>query len=54
MNKKHYSNFDVPMGSYDGAETYQLIEIYLLNILTTEMNLECNLCLYRDDGTPSL
>jgi len=38
------------MGSYDGAETCQLIGIYLLNLLTTEMNLECNLGLYRDDG----
>jgi len=47
--KKHDSNFDVTMGSYDGAETCQLFGIYLLNLLTTEMNLECNLGLYRDD-----
>jgi len=50
MDKKHDSNFDVTMGSYDGTETCQLIGIYLLNLLTTEMNLECNLGLYRDDG----
>jgi len=38
------------MISYNGAETCQLIGIYLLNLLTTEMNLECNLGLYREDG----
>jgi len=48
--RKHDSNFDVTMGSYEDAETCQLIEIYRLNLLTTEMDLECNLCLYRDDG----
>jgi len=37
--KKHDSNFDVIMGSYDGAETCQLTGIYLLNLLTTEMEL---------------
>jgi len=29
---------------------WQLIGIYLLNLLTTEINLECNLGLYRDNG----
>jgi len=48
--KQHDSNFDVTIGSYDGAETCQLIGIYLLNLLTTEINLECHLGLYRDNG----
>jgi len=56
--KMHHINFDVILGSYESAETCQLIGIYLLNLLTTEMNLKCNLGLYRDDrlivceGTP--
>jgi len=50
MDKKHDSNFDVTMGSYDGAETCQLIGISLLYLLTTAMDLEYNLGLYRDDG----
>jgi len=58
MKKKQESDFDDNMESYDGAEICQLIGIYLLNLLTTERNLECNLGLYRDDwlivceGTP--
>jgi len=36
------------MGNYDSAETCPLIRVYLLNLLTTEMNLECNLGLYME------
>ena len=37
------------MGSYDGAEVYQLVGLYLLNLLTNEFG-KGNIGLYRDDG----
>ncbi|PFX25800.1 hypothetical protein AWC38_SpisGene9547 [Stylophora pistillata] len=40
--------FDVTMGSYDGAETCQLVGCYLLSQLATIP--EINIGLYRDDG----
>ena len=42
------SNFDVTMGSYDGAETCDLVGLYLLSILTEKFG--NNIGLYRDDG----
>ena len=33
MKKGNKGIFDVTMGSYDGAEVYELVEIYILNIL---------------------
>ena len=30
--KKENPNFDVTMGSYDGAESYKLIGIYIVNV----------------------
>lgn len=42
------SNFDVTMGSFDGAETCTLVGIYLLSQLPKE--LQNRLGLYRDDG----
>ena len=41
------SKFDVTMGSFDGAETCELIGIYLLSQL---QHLDINIFLYRDDG----
>ena len=41
------TNFDVTMGSYDGAETCELIGLFLLSEM---QNLEINVGLYRDDG----
>jgi hypothetical protein len=40
-------DFDVTMGSYDGAETCELIGLLLLFQLRT---LNINIGLYRDDG----
>jgi hypothetical protein len=45
--KKVNSKFDVTMGSFDGAETCELIGLYLLSQL---QNLDINIGLYRDDG----
>ena len=45
--KKGNSTFDVGMGSFDGAETCELVGLFLLSKLQ-HMNL--NIGLYRDDG----
>ena len=45
--KKGDTNFDVGMGSFDGAETCELVGLFLLSKLN---NLNINLGLYRDDG----
>lgn len=45
--KKNTTNFDVTMGSYDGAETCELIGLYILSQL---QHLDINVGLYRDDG----
>ena len=42
-------NFDVTMGSYDGAETCELVGIYILSILAKRINKK-DTGLYRDDG----
>ena len=47
--KKQNSNFDVTMGSYDGAELCELTGLYILHLLGNELGKE-NLGLYRDDG----
>lgn len=47
--KKANSNtFDVTMGSFDGAETCELIGIYILNLINVQIG--HNFGLYRDDG----
>lgn len=45
--KRGDSNFDVTMGSFDGAETCELVGLYILSQLKT---LDINVGLYRDDG----
>ena len=45
--KKGDTTFDVTMGSYDGAETCELVGSFLLSQL---QNLNINVGLYRDDG----
>ena len=40
--------FDVTMGSYDGAETCELIGVYMLSLITTKFRDEVGI--YRDDG----
>ena len=39
--------FDITMGSFDGAETSELVGLFLLSQLT---HLDVNVGLYRDDG----
>ena len=46
--KKDNSDFDVTMGSYDGAEVCELVGLYLLNLLTNEFG-KNNIGLYGDD-----
>ncbi len=46
-SKRGNTNFDVTMGSFDGAETCELIGLYLLSQL---QDLDINVGLYRDDG----
>ena len=41
--------FDVTMGSYDGAEIFELVGLYLLNPLSTVIN-KSSVDLYRYDG----
>ena len=45
--KKGSTTFDVTMGSYDGAETCELVGSFLLSQL---QDLNANIGLYRDDG----
>ena len=45
--KKGSTHFDVTMGSFDGAETCELIGLYLLSQL---QHLNINVGIYRDDG----
>jgi hypothetical protein len=40
--------FDVTMGSFDGAESCELVGSYLLHLITTKHG--NNFGLYRDDG----
>lgn len=42
-------DFDVPMGSYDGAEVCELVGSYILSLLSKIVN-KSNIGLYRDDG----
>ena len=49
--KKGDVNFDVPMGSYDGAEICELVGLYLLHKISSANLFEKNAFgLYRDDG----
>ena len=47
--KKQNSNFDVTMGSYDGAELCELTGLYILHLLGNVLGKE-NLGLYRDNN----
>ena len=44
-----YKNFDVTIGSYDGAEVCELIGIFMLSLIGNKYNPN-NIGLYRDDG----
>ena len=45
--------FDVTMGSFDGAETCELVGTYILNIISSVIPKE-NIGLYRDDGLATI
>ena len=47
--KKQSNNFDVAMGSYDGAEVCELIGIFMLSLIGNIYNRN-NIVLYRDEG----
>ena len=47
--KKGEKNFDVGMGAFDGAETCDLIGLFLLDQITNRIK-EIEVGLYRDDG----
>ena len=47
--KKDNPEFDVTMGSYDGAELFELFGLYLVALLTKEFGKQ-NISLYRDDA----
>ena len=47
--KKDNSDFDVTIGSFDGAEVCEIVRLYLLNLLTNEFG-KNNVGFYRDDG----
>ena len=49
IKKKNEGRFDVPMGSYDGAEVCEVVGLYLLDILSNRYN-KRDIGLYRDDG----
>ena len=52
IKKGRNDRFDVPMGSWDGAEVSELCGIYLLDRLTNENGPfeKSSVGLYRDDG----
>ena len=47
--KKDNPDFDVTMGRIDGAKVWELVGLYLLNILKSEFGGK-NIGLYRDNG----
>ena len=47
--KKGDVNFDIGMGAFDGAETCDLIGLFLLHLVTTQIK-DIEVGLYRDDG----
>ena len=47
---KKGGNFDVTMGSYDGAEVCELVGLYMLYKMYIIRKLKCSGKLYRDDG----
>ena len=49
VKKQGNQDFDVTMGSYDGAEVCELVGLYMLDLLSKNLGTE-NIGLYRDDG----
>ena len=48
--KKSSPQFDVAMGSFDGAEVCELVGLYVLYHLSSVIGDKMNIGLYRDDG----
>ena len=51
--KKHNEDFDVTMGSFDGAEVCDLVGLYILSKLTLLID-NHHIGLYRDDGLAAI
>ena len=51
--KKHNEDFDVTMGSFDGAEVCDLVGLYILSKLTLLID-NYHVGLYRDDGLAAI
>ena len=49
VKRSDNEDFDMPMGSCDGAEVCQFVDAFLLNDLSHVIN-KTNVGLYRDDG----
>ena len=49
VKKEGHEDFDIPMGSYDGAEVCKLVRIYIQNKLCKLMNKK-DFGLWKDDG----
>ena len=49
VKKGDSKEFDITMGSFDGAETCELVGLFILNTLSNKFGKE-NIGLYRDDG----
>ena len=47
--KQGNTNFDVTMGSFDGAEVCELVGLFVLEKIKSTLN-SPNIGLYRDDG----
>ena len=52
-SKRANSQFDVTMGSYDGAEICELVGLYILDLLSQQFDKQ-QLGLYRDDGATAI
>ena len=51
--KREGEQFDVTMGSFDGAEICELVGLYILNLLSQRFEKD-SIGLYRDDGLSAL
>ena len=53
MGKKDNSSFDVTIGRFDGAETCEIVRLYLLDKLSNLLGKE-SVGIYRDDGLAAI
>ena len=50
MKKNGEEDFDIPMGCHDGAEVCELVVSFILNKISSIMQEQNSVGLYRDDG----